>query len=192
MVILISGATHVGKTKLAQALLETCLYPYLSIDHLKMGLIRSGFCPLSVEDDEELTAFMWPILREMIKTAIENEQNLSIEGCYIPFDWENSFSESYRDAIHYVCLCMSEGYIDENYDEIMSHASDIESRLDDSYATKTQLKTENQFYLDGCRQYGCEYWLIEQDYDKSIAALLNNLTETLCEKTPSMERGDST
>lgn len=190
MVILISGATHVGKTKLAQALLESCHYPYLSIDHLKMGLIRSGICPLTVEDDEELTAFMWPILREMIKTAIENEQNLIIEGCYIPFNWEESFTEGYRDFIHYICICMSEGYIDKNYAEITSHASDIESRLDDAYAGKTHLNAENQFFLEGCRQHGCAYWLIEKDYEKSIAALLNNLIATVCEKTPSLERGN--
>lgn len=42
MVILITGATHTGKTKLAQRLLEKYKYPYLSMNHLKMGLIRSG------------------------------------------------------------------------------------------------------------------------------------------------------
>ena len=87
MVILISGASHTGKTALAQKLLETRAFPYLSIDHLKMGLIRSGntlLTPMSA--DSELTAYLWPIVREMIKTAIENGQNLTVEGCYIPFD----------------------------------------------------------------------------------------------------------
>ena len=42
MIILITGATHTGKTLLAQKMLEEYSYPYLSIDHLKMGLIRSG------------------------------------------------------------------------------------------------------------------------------------------------------
>ena len=42
MVILIAGGSHTGKTLLAQRLLERYHYPYLSIDHLKMGLIRSG------------------------------------------------------------------------------------------------------------------------------------------------------
>ena len=39
MVILIAGGSHTGKTLLAQRLLERHHYPYLSIDHLKMGLI---------------------------------------------------------------------------------------------------------------------------------------------------------
>ena len=51
MVILITGASHTGKTQLAQKLLEKYKYPYLSIDHLKMGLIRSENTTLTVEDD---------------------------------------------------------------------------------------------------------------------------------------------
>lgn len=73
MVILIMGASHTGKTVLAQRLLEELRYPYLSIDHLKMGLIRSGRTNLTLEDDDALTEELWPILREMVKTAIEND-----------------------------------------------------------------------------------------------------------------------
>ena len=47
MVILVTGASHIGKTVLAQKLLEKYKYPYLSIDHLKMGLIRSGYTELT-------------------------------------------------------------------------------------------------------------------------------------------------
>ena len=96
MIVLIAGASHAGKTALAQRLLEKYSYPYLSIDHLKMGLIRSGNTALSPEsDDSALTDYLWPIVREMIKTAIENEQNLVVEGCYIPFDWAKDFESEY-------------------------------------------------------------------------------------------------
>ena len=96
MIILISGASHTGKTALAQRLLEKYNYPYLSIDHLKMGLIRSGNTELTpLSDDEKLTEYLWPIVREMVKTAIENKQNLIVEGCYIPFDWHKDFSDEY-------------------------------------------------------------------------------------------------
>ena len=99
MVYLIGGATHAGKTAYAQKLLEKYQYPYLSIDHLKMGLIRSGQTALTPMDDDKLTDYLWPILREMVKTAIENKQNLIVEGCYIPFDWKKDFSEEYKDHI---------------------------------------------------------------------------------------------
>ena len=81
MVVLITGASHTGKTLLAQKLLEKYKIPYLSIDHLKMGLIRSGYTKLTPEEDDALTAYLWPVIREMIKTVIENGQNLVIEGC---------------------------------------------------------------------------------------------------------------
>jgi len=85
MVILITGASHTGKTVLAQKMLEKYGYPYLSIDHLKMGLIRSKNTELTpLSNDSDLTEYLWPIVREIIKTAIENRQNLIVEGCYIP------------------------------------------------------------------------------------------------------------
>ena len=82
MVVLVFGTSHTGKTLLAQKILEKYKFPYLSIDHLKMGLIRSGNTNLTPEDDEKLTEYLWPIVREIIKTAIENSQNLTVEGCY--------------------------------------------------------------------------------------------------------------
>ena len=101
MVVLIAGATHTGKTALAQRLLEKYKFPYLSIDHLKMGLIRSGKTSLSVTDDENLTPYLWSIVKEIIKTAIENGQNLIVEGCYIPFDWKKDFEPEYLSKIKY-------------------------------------------------------------------------------------------
>lgn len=160
MVILIAGGSHTGKTLLAQRLLERYHYPYLSIDHLKMGLIRSGQTALTPEDDRELTAYLWPIVREMVKTAIENRQNLIVEGCYIPFDWKESFSESYLAEIRYLCLVMSERYIREHFGEILSHANDIEQRLDDGIELQHMLR-ENAENLEQCRRHGCDYLLID-------------------------------
>ena len=89
MVVLITGASHTGKTALAQRLLEKYQYPYLSIDHLKMGLIRSKNTALTpVSEEKALTDYLWPVVAEIIKTVIENRQNLIVEGCYIPFDWK--------------------------------------------------------------------------------------------------------
>lgn len=51
---MIGGPSHAGKTVLAQRLLELYGCPYLSLDWLKMGLIRSGYTDLTPEDDEEL------------------------------------------------------------------------------------------------------------------------------------------
>ena len=173
MVILITGATHTGKTLLAQRLLERYGYPYLSMDHLKMGLIRSGQTKLTPEDDDELTAYLWPIVREIIKTAIENRQNLIVEGCYVPFDWRKEFTEAYLSSLRFLCLAMTDEYIDAHLDEIRDHACDAERRLDDSYCTADLLKTENRKYAEGFRAAGEKVVRIERDYNKTIGSLLN-------------------
>ena len=118
MIILITGASHTGKTLLAQRMLEKYKYPYLSIDHLKMGLIRSGNTDLTPEDDDALTDYLWPIIREIIKTAVENKQNLIIEGCYVPFDWRQDLDERYLPFVRFICLAMTENYIENHFDEI--------------------------------------------------------------------------
>lgn len=164
MIILIAGASHTGKTALAQRLLEKYHYPYLSIDHLKMGLIRSGYTELTPSDDDALTPYLWPVVREMVKTAIENGQNLVVEGCYIPFDWAADFSEAYRREIRYLCLILSDGYIRGHFREIMAHANDLERRLDDSGCTREGLLRDNARALGLCREHGCRYLLVEEAY----------------------------
>ena len=165
MVFLIAGATHAGKTAYAQKLLEKYRYPCLSIDHLKMGLIRSGQTELTPMDDDKLTDYLWPIVREMVKTAIENGQNLIVEGCYIPFHWKQDFEEAYLGQIRYVCLVMSRKYIETRFADILKYANVIEQRLDDSYLTKDALIAENEHNLAQCIAYGCEYLLIDRSYD---------------------------
>lgn len=174
MIILITGASHTGKTLLAQRMLEKYKYPYLSIDHLKMGLIRSGNTSLTPEDDENLTVYLWPIIREMIKTAIENRQNFIVEGCYIPFDWRKDFDEQYLQSIRFVCLAMSDSFIDAHFDEIRNHASDIESRLYDTNNTINSLKADNHYYIEGFAKNGEQVTLIDTDYDAAIIDVIKN------------------
>ena len=165
MVILIGGASHTGKTRLAQQLLEKYKYPYLSIDHLKMGLIRSGNTKLTpMSDDTTLTRYLWPIVREMVKTAIENKQNLIVEGCYIPFDWQTDFDESYLPQIQYICLILSERYIRSHFEDIKNYASVIEQRLDDSDYVMESALQDNAHTLDMCKKHNANYLLIDEEY----------------------------
>ena len=172
MIILITGASHTGKTLLAQRMLEEYRCPYLSIDHLKMGLIRSGNTELTPEDDDALTAYLWPIVREMVKTVIENGQSLIIEGCYIPPDWRQDFDEGYLSRIRFICLAMSDEYIDAHFDEICSHACDIEGRLGDPGCTRESLKADNRGYIDSFAGRGERVAVIHSDYEKETSAIL--------------------
>ena len=168
MVILITGASHTGKTLLAQKLLEKYKYPYLSIDHLKMGLIRSGNTTLTpLSDDTELTAYLWPIVREIIKTAIENKQNLIVEGCYIPFDYKKDFTKEYLENINFYCLVMSENYIKNHFDDIKKYENVIENRLCDDCAIETLIK-DNLTVLELAKVHNVNYILIDDKYEIDI------------------------
>lgn len=168
MIILITGASHTGKTNLAQRLLEKYKFPYLSIDHLKMGLIRSGnteLTPMSAES--ELTDYLWPIVSGIIKTAIENKQNLIVEGCYIPFDWEKYFKKEYLDNIKYYCLVMSEHYIRSHFDDIKKYANIVEDRLEDECSIASILQ-DNARILEFCQKNKVNYVLIDEEYQIPI------------------------
>lgn len=164
MIILIAGTSHTGKTNLAQKLLEKYHYPYLSIDHLKMGLIRSGNTNLTPLDDDKLTAYLWPIVKEMIKTAIENNQNLIVEGCYIPFTWNEDFDENYLKHIKYCCLIMTEKYIRNHFDDILKYSNVIEKRLDDLDLSIDELIQDNNKTLEEVLRYKLNYVLIDDTY----------------------------
>lgn len=169
MVVIITGATHTGKTRLAQLMMEKYGYPYVSQDHIKMGLIRSGYTDLTPSDDRKMTGYLWPVIREMIKTVIENKQNLIIEGCYVPFEWQKDFGSAYLSEIKFICLCLSDSYIDSHFDDIRLYASCIESRMDDEYCTAEYIKQENRYYYSGCMVNNLNVVMIENDYAEEIA-----------------------
>ena len=168
MIILIAGPSHTGKTVLAQKLLERYQFPYLSLDLLKMGLIRSGYTLLTPMDDERLTEYLWPIIREIIKTAIENRQNLIVEGCYIPFCWADDFDAEYQSEIRYRCLVMSEQYIRKHFENIIAYANIIENRLDDSGCTIESVLNDNRIALEMCQSRQLPYILIDDAYPTDI------------------------
>lgn len=168
MIILITGASHTGKTLLAQKMLEKYHFPLLSLDLLKMGLIRSKQTALTALDDDKLTDYLWPIVREMIKTAIENKQNLIVDGCYIPFAWRQDFSENYQAEIKYICLIMSQNYVLNHFADIKNHADVIEKRLDDSDFTQNETLKDNEHILQQCRKHGLPYHLIDEEYNLDV------------------------
>lgn len=168
MIVLITGASHTGKTALAQRLMEKYKIPYFSIDHLKMGLIRSGRTALTPEDDDALTNYLWPIVREMIKTVVENGQSLIIEGCYIPFDWQKDFESKYLEHIRYYCLAMSRDYIINHYSDIKGCSNVIEKRLDDDSCTMETLLRDNVRFLELAQEHNVNYVLIDDKYEINI------------------------
>lgn len=170
MIILITGATHTGKTFLAKKLIGKYNYPCMSIDHLKMGLIRSGMTDLTPMDDDKLTDYLWPVVREMIKTAIENDQDMIIEGCYVPHNWQQDFDDQYQSSIRFICLAFSDDYIEKHFDDIKNKESVVEKRLYDD-CTMESIKADNQTFR---QRFGQAVTLIEDDYEQAIDSVLND------------------
>ena len=133
-----------------------------------MGLIRSGNTELTPMDDAQLREYLWPIVREMIKTAIENKQNLIIEGCYIPFDWQKDFAPEYLRHMKYYCLIMSEEYIRKSFADIKRYANVIENRLDDEWCTMERVMAENAEMFALAQKHNANYILIEDKYEINI------------------------
>ena len=134
-----------------------------------MGLIRSGNTALTpLSDDRELTDYLWPIVREIIKTAVENSQNLIVEGCYIPFDWEKDFEKEYLCNIRYCCIVMSENYIRAHFDDIKKYASVIEHRLNDEDFTLENALQDNAQILNIVQKHDLNHILIDTDYETTL------------------------
>ena len=120
-----------------------------------------------MSNDADLTVLLWPSVREMIKTAIENKQNLIVEGCYIPFDWAKDFNKKYLDSIRYYCLVISKNYIRNHFDDIKKYANIIENRLDDGWCTLENVLTDNSEVLKLAQKHKVNYILIDDKYEMS-------------------------
>jgi len=171
MVILIGGVSCTGKTLMAQKLLEKYKIPYLSIDHIKMGLIRgSKYCDFSAtDDDNELTYKLWPIVKGIIMTNIENGQHIIIEGCYLPPEHINDFESYYLRQIIALYIGFSKNYIEKHFDSIIEHRSEIEQKEFDSYYMNKDnfIKLHSQV-KERCKENNVMFFEINDNYSEEI------------------------
>ncbi len=177
MIILIGGSSHVGKTLIAQKLIEKYHYPCTSLDHLKMGFIRTGRTELTVNDDYDMRFFLWPFAAEMVKTAIENNQNMILEGCYIPGSWKESFTAEYLKHIRCMFIVMSEHYLRCHFDHVVEYANVIEQRLDDQPDLERLIQCSKDF-KDDCIRNDIPYIEIDEEFDSdAILDAISRLVE---------------
>ena len=165
MVLFVFGPSHVGKTFFASRLTNHCGISSLSIDLLKMGLIRSGIVSLTPEDDDALVDVLWPIVREMVQTALENNQNLIVEGDYLPTDWRISFSK--EADVMAIGLAMTEAHLRDHYDEIIQHRHAIEIRHHEA-PTFEELVQAHTHTRTQCMSGYSQLVLIDGDYQYAI------------------------
>lgn len=119
---------------------------------------------LTPEDDEELKDYLWPIVREIIKTAIENNQNLIIEGLYVKDNWRDDFTDEYLAHIKAVCLIMDKQYIQQNFNTIITTANVIEDRISNELSIDEVIK-DNVDNLSLCKNNQYTYFLVKKTYN---------------------------
>jgi len=176
MIILIGGSSHVGKTLISQKLIEKYHFPCTSLDHLKMGFIRSGRTELTVNDDYDMRFFLWPFAAEMVKTAIENNQNMILEGCYIPGTWKESFTDEYLKHISCIFIVMSEHYLRCHFNQVVEYADVIEQRLDDHPDLERLIQCSKDFKED-CIQNHIPCIEIDEEFDlDAIVGEISSMT----------------
>lgn len=167
MVILIGGESHTGKTLIAQKLLEKYKIPYTSIDHIKMGLFR-GFsnCGFSPDDDDNvISEKIWGVIKGIIDTCQENNQNIILEGCYLLHE---KIKNILCDDITAFYLVFSESYIYNNFDNIIKFENIIENRkYSDSIKIKNYVRN-NLEIKNKCIKFNIPYFEIDSDYKKDI------------------------
>jgi len=160
----------VGKTLLSQKLMEKYHIPYLSIDHLKMGIIRGcPKCNFTAESkDEIITEKLWPIIKGIIMTNIENNQNIIIEGVYLPYNLDD-FETEYVSKIIFCKICFSEEYIKKYLDsKIIKNKNIIENRGYDFGFTIEKFIEDNVLTKKMCEGNNIKYFEIKRDYKKEI------------------------
>lgn len=178
MIILISAVGSTGKTLLAQNLLAKYHIPYLSIDHLKMGLYRGdkdcGFTPF--DNTEVIADKLWPIIKGIIKTNIENGQHLIIEGCYILPHYLAELESYYAQKVIPIFFGFSADYIKGNYGvKIIKYRNIIEDRKSPEERTVAELVEEHRDFKSQCLKSGVRYFEITQDYEKEIQSIYDYL-----------------
>lgn len=176
MIILIGGESHTGKTWLAQRLLEKYHYPYMSLDHLKMGLIRSNFpCNFTALDDNTYIAEqLRGIIKGIVDTCLENRQNLIIEGCYLP---PHKVRELLHPEIIELYLIFSEVYIRNNFELVLNNENLTEQRKHSEELTEDFLVTENAMLKMACIAAKTKYFEIQTDYITEIKSVFDYIHE---------------
>lgn len=174
MVILIGGASCTGKTVLAQRLLERYRIPYMSADHVKMGLVRGWKdCPFTPCDpNAQITAYLWPVLEEIARTNLENGQHLVVEGCYIPPERARALEVEYPGEVLALYLGFSREYVLKAYEGIIAHRSDVERRGYDEERTPEQIAQEHEAVRASCEACGARYMEIGDNYESGIARVI--------------------
>jgi putative acetyltransferase len=178
-VFLIGGVGGTGKTLLASKLMRVLHIPYVSIDHLMMGMVRSDpdchFSPL--DSGETIGRHMWPFLKAVIQTNIENNHSIILEGFQLQPEWVTDFTEEYQKHIIPVFIGFSEQYLRSNLvSNIRKHRHVVERRENEALNIES-LITQHLRLKSECVKHQVTHFEIDESYESSMERVLDSLAE---------------
>jgi 2-phosphoglycerate kinase len=176
VVILIGGLGSTGKTYLAHRLMIQLEIPYISIDHIMMGIYRSnskcGFTPQS--DHITIGKILWPLIKEMVKTNIENSHSIIFEGFQLIPELIDKIESPYKEKIISIYLCFTNKYINKYYEDISSFRSVIEKR--DDFDSKEMMILKGTDFIEKYNNKN-ECFLIDNEFEQEIKIAEKKLIE---------------
>jgi len=171
MVILIGGIGCTGKTLLASQLMKKTNIPYFPLDHLMMGIYRGipdcGFTPM--DGQFILGEKMWPVIRGIIMTNIENDHSIILEGFQLLPHLLRDFPADYLESILPVFVFFSEQYIKDYFeDKIIRYRSVIENRSDIDDITAIIMISMTNRLKEHCVNNRLTFFEIDGDFDAGM------------------------
>lgn len=185
MVVLLGGSSHVGKTMIAHKLVHKYGWECISLDFLKDAFIRSQLGDPGSRNDYEMRYWMWPLVAQIVKRALESGRNLIIEGCYIPGEWADSFTSAELRHIRTVFIVMSEIHIRTHIDAIERYSQRVEKRQNDVIDMDRLISCSRDFKED-CLRTGTFYIEIDGPYDDES---LFDAVESVIQDDDHLEKG---
>ena len=171
MILFLQGASHSGKTTFAKHLARLTGASVVSLDLLKMGLIKPGnsdFAGLTPEDDEAIAVHLWPIVREMVLVADENGQSLIVEGVSLPFVEVGRLAcELGEGRAAAFAIVFSEKYIRNHYELICQKASASERRVHQDPPARADLLSDHASIQSDVINNGWTLLEIDSVYQKA-------------------------
>ena len=158
MILFLQGTSHSGKSCFARSAARATGAGVLSLDLLKMGLIRSGsagFSSLRPEDDAEIEERLWPIVQAIAETANENAQSLVIEGVYLPFASTAQLAQRLgSEQAQLFAIVFSEQYVRNHHQLIAQTAAAAERRVHQSVPSIAELAADHAFVHHQAQAFG--------------------------------------
>jgi len=189
MIILISGASHTGKTMLAKRLCERYQIPYKNIEYIKQHMLLSADSDgINVGNALEsnkyvLSENVWFIVENIVRDGLEKGEGMVLDGNFLPPHRVRALDDVGVISMH---LIFTPEYIEKNYDVILKHRKEESSIHDDGdilqimsnegilkesiskNISKEAMLAENNTLKNSCADEVVSYFMFQENHESEM------------------------